>query len=91
MSCAHPGRHTEEHISIVTALLRGEAVDHVGDEFEVHVPARGRPVEPAVPVPVPVLVSALAPRLLGVAGEQTDGRSCGWARRARSRRTSPRS
>ena len=69
LSYAHPGRHTEEYVFIVTALLRGEAVDHVGDEFEVHVPARGRPVEPAVPV----LVSALAPRLLRVAGEQTDG------------------
>ena len=69
LSYDHPGRHTEEYVQIVTALMRGEAVDHDGDEFEVHVPGRGRPVEPAVPV----LVSAPAPRLLRVAGELTDG------------------
>jgi len=69
LSYDHPGRHTEEYVEIVTALLRGEAVNHDGQEFSVHVPGRGRPVDPAVPV----LVSALAPRLLRVAGALTDG------------------
>ena len=50
-------------------MLAGDTVDLDGQEFRVHVPARGAPVEP----PVSVLVAALAPRLLRVAGERTDG------------------
>lgn len=74
----HPGRHTEEYVSILCALLRGEAVRHDGDDFpRVRVPATG-----AV-TPVPVLVSALAPRLLRVAAEQTDGTVL-WMGNARS-------
>lgn len=61
----HPGRHTEDYVRILTAVLRGEAVRGDG-EFPVNLPA-GEPVD------VPVLVSALAPRLLRVAGELTDG------------------
>ena len=69
MSYAHPGRHTEEYVHVLTALLRGGPVDFDGEDFQVHTatPAGG-PV-----FPVPVLVSALAPRLLRVAGEQADG------------------
>jgi F420-dependent oxidoreductase-like protein len=62
------GRHTEEYAQIVTAVLRGEPVHHDGEAFRVHAPA---PV--ASPVPVPVLLGALAPRMLRVAGELTDG------------------
>ena len=50
-------------------MLAGDAVDLDGDEFRVHVPARGAPVAPQVSV----LLAALAPRMLRVAGEQTDG------------------
>jgi len=69
MSYATPGRHTEEYVQIVTQLLRGEAVKFSGDEFRV---VAGPPtlVDGA---PIPVLVSALAPRLLRVAGQYTDG------------------
>jgi F420-dependent oxidoreductase-like protein len=69
LSYAHPGRHTEEYLAVVTAMLAGDAVALDGQEFRVHVPARGAPVEP----PVSVLVAALAPHLLRVAGEQTAG------------------
>ncbi len=62
-----PGRHTEEYVQILTGLLDGEAVRFKGDEFRVN----------AGPLPlaerVPVLVSALAPRLLRVAGTFADG------------------
>jgi F420-dependent oxidoreductase-like protein len=64
-----PGRHTEEYVTVLTALLRGEAVNFEGEEFRIHA---GPPaVDPAAPVAV--LVSALGPRLLRVAGELTDG------------------
>ena len=67
ISYAHPGRHTEEYVRILTAVLRGEALQFDGEDFAgVRLPA-GEAVE------VPVLVSALAPRLLRVAGELTDG------------------
>jgi F420-dependent oxidoreductase-like protein len=69
LSYATPGRHTEEYVSILTRLLAGEQVDHDGDEFRVRSGARG----PGGAIDVPVLVSALAPRLLRVAGELAAG------------------
>jgi F420-dependent oxidoreductase-like protein len=68
LSYAHVGRHTEEYTRVVVAALRGEGVQLDGDEFRVHV---GNP--PAAPFPVPVLLGALAPRMLRVAGEVADG------------------
>jgi F420-dependent oxidoreductase-like protein len=70
LSYDHPGRHTEEYVRVLTSALRGEEVAFDGDEFRVHAPA-GRVVAPAHPVPV--LVAALAPRLLRVAGQVADG------------------
>ena len=67
LSYAHPGRHTEEYVRVLGALLQGEQVDFEGDDFRVH--ATG----PKLAAPVPLLVSALAPRLLRVAGECADG------------------
>ncbi|HET6794861.1 MAG TPA: LLM class flavin-dependent oxidoreductase, partial [Acidimicrobiales bacterium] len=54
MSYEHPGRHTEEYLTILTAALRGEAVDFDGEDFKVRAPARPGPA-----APVSVLVSAL--------------------------------
>jgi F420-dependent oxidoreductase-like protein len=64
-----PGRHTDEYVQIVTALLRGEPVRFAGEEFRVNAAA------PALVdgAPVPVLVAALAPRLLRVAGQYSAG------------------
>jgi len=78
MSYATAGRHTEEYIGIVTSLLRGEMVDVAGTELSLH-GVRAQ----AVPQPVQVLVAALAPRLLRVAGECTDGTIL-WMGNARS-------
>jgi F420-dependent oxidoreductase-like protein len=64
-----PGRHTEEYLTILTTLLRGDQVDHRGAEFQVSSGGRGQ----AAQHPVPVLVAALGPRLLRVAGELVDG------------------
>lgn len=68
LSYAHVGRHTEEYTRIVVSALRGEAVRIDGDDFRVQVAS---PV--AAPFPVPVLLGALAPRMLRVAGEVADG------------------
>ncbi|MDQ1725831.1 MAG: hypothetical protein QOG52_2859 [Frankiaceae bacterium] len=69
LSYDHPGRSTEEYLRILTALLRGDTVDFDGDDWTTH--ANSRAATPAHPVPV--LVAALGPRLLRVAGEVADG------------------
>lgn len=69
LSYDHPGRSTDEYLQILTALLRGENVDFDGSDWSAH--TAGRAVPPSHPVPV--LVSALGPRLLRVAGEHADG------------------
>jgi F420-dependent oxidoreductase-like protein len=65
----HPGRSTDEYVQILTALLAGETVDLDGADWTAH--TGGRAMPPAHPVPV--LVSALGPRLLRVAGGVADG------------------
>jgi F420-dependent oxidoreductase-like protein len=62
----HPGRHTEEYVTILCGLLHGEAVEFRGADFDVRLGASGEQ-------PVPVLVAALGPRLLRVAGAVADG------------------
>ncbi|MFV2212138.1 LLM class flavin-dependent oxidoreductase, partial [Actinomadura sp. LOL_016] len=69
MSYDRPGRSTEEYIRILTALLRGEDVDFQGEDWSTRSAGRMAPVTE----PVPVLLSALSPRLLRVAGQYADG------------------
>jgi F420-dependent oxidoreductase-like protein len=69
LSYEHPGRNTEEYLRAITALLRGEDVDFDGHDWSVH--TQGRGVKPLQRVPV--LLAALGPRLLRVAGELADG------------------
>jgi F420-dependent oxidoreductase-like protein len=69
MSYDHPGRSTEEYLTILTALLRGEEVDHRGHDWSTRSTGRMTPLTH----PVPVLLAALSPRLLRVAGELADG------------------
>ncbi|HVU74486.1 MAG TPA: TIGR03564 family F420-dependent LLM class oxidoreductase [Mycobacteriales bacterium] len=69
LSYDHPGRSTEEYLRILTALLRGETVDVDGEDWSTHSAGRMTPLRH----PVPVLLSALGPRLLRVAGEVADG------------------
>ncbi|MGV3759562.1 MAG: TIGR03564 family F420-dependent LLM class oxidoreductase [Actinomycetota bacterium] len=78
LSYEHPGAHTEEYVSVLAPLLRGEPVHHEGDHLRVDVAAFTAPAQP-----VGLLLSALAPRLLRVAGQQTDGTIL-WMANARS-------
>lgn len=68
-SYARPGRNTEEYVTALAGLLRGEQIDYEGVDWTVHSAGFMAPVVQ----PVPVLLSALGPRLLRVAGEQADG------------------
>ncbi|MBS1696359.1 MAG: TIGR03564 family F420-dependent LLM class oxidoreductase [Actinobacteria bacterium] len=69
LSYARPGRNTEEYLSIVTAALRGGPIEFTGVDWSAHLPAE----VPAPQYPVPVLLSALSPRMLRIAGAIADG------------------
>jgi F420-dependent oxidoreductase-like protein len=68
MSFDHPGRSTEEYLQILTAILGGEGVDLTGEDWSSHAPTGVTPAHR-----VPVLVSAMGPRMLKLAGAMADG------------------
>ncbi|MCK0176444.1 TIGR03564 family F420-dependent LLM class oxidoreductase [Mycolicibacterium sp. F2034L] len=69
LSYDHPVRNTREYLQIITALLSGEELNSDGTDWSVH--STGRMV--ALDHPVPVLLSALSPRMLRIAAEFADG------------------
>ena len=69
LSYDHPGRNTEEYLRIVSDLLNGVDVDFDGTDWTTH--STGRMV--GLEQPVSVLLSALSPRMLRIAGEFADG------------------
>ena len=68
LSYEKPARHMREYLSVLRPLLRGEPVAFRGEVFRV---AGGLQVPGATPPPV--LVAALAPAMLRIAGELADG------------------
>lgn len=64
-----PGRHTEEYVQIVTGLLSGRQVRFAGEEYQVS----AGPLALAGDMTMPVLLAALGPRLLRVAGTHAAG------------------
>jgi F420-dependent oxidoreductase-like protein len=64
-----PAAYTRDYLQVVNAALNGPgAVDVVNESFTVHNPLDLGPV-----APVPVLVAALGPVMLSIAGEFADG------------------
>lgn len=70
LSYARRASHMREYLEVLGPLLRGEPADFDGEEYRVHV---------ATPVPdtqpVPLVIAALGPKMLALAGERTDGTS----------------
>jgi F420-dependent oxidoreductase-like protein len=73
-SFARPAGHTREYLEVLRPLLAGEAVEHRGRQLT----AVGRLDAPGVPAPS-VLISALGPAMLRLAGELADGTVTVWA------------
>jgi F420-dependent oxidoreductase-like protein len=73
-SFERPARHLREYLSALVPLLRGESVDVRGETLRA-TGSIGVPVGP----PPSVLVSALGPVLLRLAGELADGTVTAWA------------
>ncbi|GAC68420.1 TIGR03564 family F420-dependent LLM class oxidoreductase [Gordonia soli] len=75
VSYRRPATHTSEYLSVLRPLLRGERVTHTGEWFGLD----GAVQAPGVVEPE-VLLSALGPRMLRIAGELADGTIVVWVR-----------
>ncbi|MFC3995665.1 TIGR03564 family F420-dependent LLM class oxidoreductase [Nocardiopsis sediminis] len=74
LSYAAPARNLREYLTALRPLLRGEEASQHGEHWTV----AGRVDTPGTPAP-PVLISALGPRMLRLAGELADGTLTVWA------------
>ena len=63
-----PARHMREYLEVLVPLVRGEACAFNGEEYRVNASLQ----VPDAP-PAPVLVAALGPKMLAVAGALADG------------------
>lgn len=68
LSYDRPGVHMKEYLSVLLPLINKGQVSFSGDFFRVNAS-----VQIPVPNPPPVLIAALAPMMLRMAGEQTEG------------------
>lgn len=68
-----PARHMREYLAVLAPLLRGEAASFHGSIYNVETPV-------TVPgaAPVPLVVAALGPVMLKLAGEFADGTITSW-------------
>ena len=69
-----PARHVREYLMALVPLLRGEEVAYTGETLR----AAGSVVAPGATAP-PLLLAALGPVMLRLAGEHADGTVLAWA------------
>lgn len=69
MSFAKPYSHMREYLEVLVPLIRTGSVSFMGDEYRVNVPQLG--VHGGGPCPI--LVAALAPKMLALTGRVADG------------------
>ena len=68
LSWAKPYSHMREYLAVLTALIRKGKVEHRGAEYSVSTMLRATGAQPC-----PVLIAALAPKMLALAGQVADG------------------
>ena len=69
MSYDKPARHMREYLSVLNPIIKGETAHFDGEQYRVHgvkIAVPGRPN-------LPVLIAALGPVMLTIAGAMTDG------------------
>jgi F420-dependent oxidoreductase-like protein len=68
MSYDKPARHVREYLNVLLPLVRGGAVAYNGDLYKVNAQLAVKDAKP-----LPVIISALAPAMLKLAGAVADG------------------
>lgn len=68
----HPAKHMREYLSVLAPLLRGEAANFQGETYRVNTPLT------ASAPPVQLLVAAMGPAMLKLAGTFADGTITSW-------------
>ncbi|MCA9831780.1 MAG: TIGR03564 family F420-dependent LLM class oxidoreductase [Dehalococcoidia bacterium] len=65
---SRPVRHMREYLTVLNPLLRGERVDFEGEDFRIH-----SQVQVPDAAPPSVVIAALGPQMLRLAGRMCDG------------------
>ena len=68
LSYAKPASHMKEYLQVLGPLLQGEAVDFQGEEYSCKIA-----LDIPGATPVPLIVAALGPKMLEIAGTYADG------------------
>ena len=68
----HPAKHMAEYLAVLAPLLRGEAANFQGETYRVNTP-----MTVSAP-PVQLLVAAMGPAMLKLAGRFADGTITSW-------------
>jgi 5,10-methylenetetrahydromethanopterin reductase len=86
LSFARPFSHMREYLAVLAPLIRTGSAQYAGDEYRV-----GANVAVPGATPCPILLAALAPKMLALAGREADG-TITWMTGARTLRehTAPR-
>jgi F420-dependent oxidoreductase-like protein len=69
-----PARHVREYLTALIPLLRGESVSYKGETIQAEGTIAVKGAQPP-----PVMLAALGPEMLKIAGELTDGTLLTWA------------
>lgn len=68
MSYDKPAKHMQEYLDVLVPLMRGEAVSYQGEQYQVNCQFNIHGLKP-----VPLIVAALGPKMLEIAGAMSDG------------------
>ena len=68
----HPAKHMHEYLSVLAPLLRGEPANFQGETYRVNTPVT------IAAAPVQLLVAAMGPAMLKLAGTFADGTITSW-------------
>jgi 5,10-methylenetetrahydromethanopterin reductase len=68
LSWATPYSHMKEYLSVLAPLIRAGSVSHAGREYRVNASVAVTGAQPC-----PILLAALAPKMLALAGAEADG------------------